>query len=254
MAYINFISEKICRICGILKTTADNFGVVNDHKDDLVYRNVCKECISKRDHERYLKNQGEIKANRKTEEYKLSKKIWDKNYNEKHPEKIKKKKKKYYQENKEEILAKNTEYQKENKSIRNNREKARKQKDPAYKLRTLVSSRISAALKSAGASKSNTTFTKYVPYTMQDLQEHLTKQFEPWMTWQNWGKYNAETWNDNDQSTWTWQLDHIIPRSELPYSSMEDENFHKCWALENLRPLSAKQNIIEGSTRVRHKQ
>jgi len=30
---------------------------------------------------------------------------------------------------------------------------------------------------------------------------------------------------------------------------MEDENFKKCWALENLRPLSAKQNIIEGNRR-----
>ena len=27
---------------------------------------------------------------------------------------------------------------------------------------------------------------------------------------------------------------------------MEDDNFKKCWALENLRPLSAKQNIVDG--------
>jgi hypothetical protein len=35
---------------------------------------------------------------------------------------------------------------------------------------------------------------------------------------------------------------------------MDDENFKKCWALENLRPYSAKQNIIDGVTRVRHKK
>lgn len=70
-------------------------------------------------------------------------------------------------------------------------------------------------------------------------------QFEPWMTWGNHGRY-SKLWNDNDSLTWTWQIDHIISQSKLPYTSMTDENFKKCWALENLRPLSAKQNIIKG--------
>jgi hypothetical protein len=47
--------------------------------------------------------------------------------------------------------------------------------------------------------------------------------------------------------------DHIIPQSKLQYTSMKDENFKKCWSLENLRPLSAKQNVIDGATRIRHK-
>ncbi len=69
------------------------------------------------------------------------------------------------------------------------------------------------------------------------------------MNWENQGIYNINTWDDNDSSTWTWQLDHIIPQSKLPYTSMEDENFQKCWALENLRPYSAKQNIKDGNRR-----
>lgn len=28
-------------------------------------------------------------------------------------------------------------------------------------------------------------------------------------------------------------------------SSMEDEEFKECWALDNLRPLSAKQNLLK---------
>ena len=28
---------------------------------------------------------------------------------------------------------------------------------------------------------------------------------------------------------------------------MEDENFKKCWALSNLRPLNSKQNLLEGN-------
>jgi hypothetical protein len=74
------------------------------------------------------------------------------------------------------------------------------------------------------------------------------------MNWDNQGVYNAKTWNDEDQSTWKWQIDHIIPQSDLPYYSMEDENFKKCWALENLRPLSAKQNVLDGTRRTRHKK
>jgi hypothetical protein len=72
------------------------------------------------------------------------------------------------------------------------------------------------------------------------------------MTWDKWGKYNSRTSNDEDPATWTWQIDHIIPQSNVPYVSMEDENFKKCWALENLRPYSAKKNIIDGSNRIRH--
>ena len=35
----------------------------------------------------------------------------------------------------------------------------------------------------------------------------------------------------------------IYTQSKLPYYSMTDENFKKCWALENLQPLEASENI-----------
>jgi len=35
-------------------------------------------------------------------------------------------------------------------------------------------------------------------------------------------------------------------------ASMEDENFKKCWSLDNLRPLNSKQNILDGSNRIRY--
>ena len=69
------------------------------------------------------------------------------------------------------------------------------------------------------------------------------------MTWDNYGNYNSISWNDNDTSTWTWSLDHIIPQSEFHYSSMQEENFSKCWSLENLRPYSAKQNLLDRNDR-----
>jgi hypothetical protein len=101
------------------------------------------------------------------------------------------------------------------------------------------------------------------PTYFDDLKKYIEAQFslpanlidgEPWMTWENWTIYDPKTWDDNNPTTWTWNIDHIIPRSDLPYTSMEDENFKKCWSLENLRPLSAKQNVLDGVNRIRHKK
>lgn len=129
-----------------------------------------------------------------------------------------------------------------------------KRKDPVTKLRISISAVIRTALQKQGVSKNNLSCLKYLSYTIAELKQHLGSLFESWMTWENWGVYNSKTWNDNDPSTWTWQIDHIIPHSTLPYTSMEDENFKKCWALENLRPYSAKQNNIDGGSKIRHKQ
>jgi hypothetical protein len=93
----------------------------------------------------------------------------------------------------------------------------------------------------------------FLNYTMQELKEYLESLFEPWMSWNNYGIYNAKKWNDNDSSTWTWQIDHIIPKSTFNYKSVNDDSFKACWSLSNLRPYSAKLNIIEGANRIRHK-
>jgi len=93
-----------------------------------------------------------------------------------------------------------------------------------------------------------------LPYTIEDLKIHLELLFEPWMTWGNWGIYSAQSWKNDDQSTWTWQIDHIMPHSIFKYLSITDKSFQRCWALENLRPLSAKQNWIDGFTRARHEK
>lgn len=166
----------------------------------------------------------------------------------------------YREVNRELLSARNrTEKRREQnrRSCRNNRakinlrERNKRKQDPVWRLRKYIGSKITRALASNGSHK-NMSFLKAVPYTMKELKVHLEKQFEPWMTWVNHGPYNRKTWDDNDPTTWKWSLDHIIPQSDLPYTSMTDDNFKKCWALSNLRPLSAKQNLIEGTIRIRH--
>lgn len=125
-------------------------------------------------------------------------------------------------------------YKKDNKEKINRKYKDKLRSDINFRLRKNVSRAISHVI-----NKNNKSFIKYMSYTIKELKGHLENQFDNKMIWDNYGIY--------------WHIDHIIPQSCLPYTSMSEENFKKCWALENLRPLNAKQNMLDGSTRIRHK-
>jgi hypothetical protein len=125
----------------------------------------------------------------------------------------------------------------------------KKKNDPALRLRTNLSTSICQALKKQNSSKNGGSIVNHLPFTILELKTHLESLFEPWMNWNNYGKYNAKDWIDNDVSTHKWQLEHLIPQSLLPFTSMSDDNFKICWYLGNLRPYSAKQNLIDGNRR-----
>jgi hypothetical protein len=129
------------------------------------------------------------------------------------------------------------------------RAKILRQSDPNFVIRKSVSYFIWKSLKQSKSSKNGESCLDYLEYTIEELKIHLEFLFEPWMNWDNHGNYKKSIWKDNDQSTWTWQIDHIIPQSKLPYTSMKDDNFKKCWALDNLRPLNSKQNILDGTSK-----
>lgn len=133
------------------------------------------------------------------------------------------------------------------------RAKKLRQTDINFVLRKSVSYSIWKALSINNSSKCGLSCINYLEYTIEELKFNLESKFESWMNWNNYGSYNKKIWNYNDQTTWIWNIDHIIPQSLLPYNSMEDENFKKCWSLNNLRPYSAKKNNIDGVNRLRHK-
>ena len=58
--------------------------------------------------------------------------------------------------------------------------------------------------------------------------------FQPGMSWDNYGKYG-------------WHVDHRIPVSSFNIISYDCDDFRKCWALENLQPLWAIDNIRKGN-------
>lgn len=218
---------KICSMCGVEKLKEGNFYLRNDSQK---YRDECIECRSLRNKE-YRKNNKEELREKEKQKYIKNKKqiqIRCKEYREKNKETIKKSKNEY--------------------------EKQRKQSDFTFKLRKSVAKTIRYYLQHNGSKKNGQSILGFLPYTIEELKVHIESLFEPWMSWDNWGSYNPETWDDNDPSTWTWSLDHKTPQSDLPYDSMEHPNFLKCWDFSNLRPYSAKQNVIDGATKIRHQK
>lgn len=143
-----------------------------------------------------------------------------------------------------------------NKKIRRKKNAERMKNDPMYAIRDTLSSQIRSMLKHRGSSKKGQSCLNYLNFTLEELVKHIEYHFtlpgNGWMNWNNRGMYIKDKWKDGDKSTWRWQLDHIIPHSHFEYTSMEDQAFKDCWALNNLRPYSAKQNQLDGITGVRH--
>jgi len=108
----------------------------------------------------------------------------------------------------------------------------RRKTDPAFKLRDLISASVYDGLHKNHCKKNNPTW-QALPYTPEDLREHLESQFAEDMNWDNHGTY--------------WHIDHIKPQAAFSYDSMDHPDFLKCWALDNLQPLPAKENIVKGS-------
>lgn len=256
---------KTCSKCGVEK---ENSQFSTNNKQ-------CKECVSEYKKEWYNSNKQSILQQQK--EYREDNKDaitqQKKEYRISNLESIIQYQNSYYENNKDQILNSNKKWQdlnpeymveyrtinkntiaiynhnyyQNNKIELNNDRKTKYKSDPQFRIRLLFSTAINSKLNKQGDS-----YLLHIVYSIQELKEHLEKQFEPWMTWENQGKYNPKTWDDNDPSTWKWQIDHIIPHATFRYTSMEDQAFKECWALYNLRPLSAKQNIIDGDRKTKN--
>jgi hypothetical protein len=232
---------KTCTKCKVDKTE-NNFGKDLRKKDGLCCQ--CKECKRKY----YTKNKTKFQEyysdnkERIIEQnimYNKKNKIKIKVYMEEYCKKNANSLRKYAIENKDKISEYKRNYNKDNKDKHrkyNCEWKANKRRaDPIFKLRANISNSINIYLRKKSSCKFGKSMIEYLPYTIDELKQHLELQFESWMSWDNWGLISLEKR--------TWQIDHIIPQSSLPYVTMEEENFKKSWALENLRPLESFENI-----------
>ncbi len=223
--------DKLCIRCNKIKNITDFYKRP---------KNICIECKVAYAKEYYEKNKNSpefIERNRDTK----------KRYYDNNKEESLKKTKKYYRKNKQKYSEYHKQYERQYRGRRKELRKDRKRKlTTAQKIRNAISKAILKYLKNKNLIKGGRSILNYLPYSLSELKKHLESQFESWMNWNNWGVYTIKTWKDDDCSTWTWQIDHIIPHSKFNYNSMEDEEFKKCWELTNLRPLSAKKNLMKG--------
>lgn len=82
--------------------------------------------------------------------------------------------------------------------------------------------------------KAGRSWETLVGFDLATLQRHIERQFVPGMTWQNIGQ---------------WHVDHIVPLKAFTFSTAEDADFRAAWALSNLRPLWAQDNLKKQAAR-----
>ena len=145
----------------------------------------------------------------------------------------------YYEANKEDLAAYQKEYnaRPEVRAKNNELQRKRNAESPGRRIHNSVSSGIRKALGKGGKNGKRT--FEILGYTCQDLMSHLEAQFEPWMNWENHGTPHLN-------GCTSWQIDHIVPVSSFEIASTEDQSFKDCWALSNLQPLEAIENIRKG--------
>lgn len=74
-----------------------------------------------------------------------------------------------------------------------------------------------------------------IGYPISELKQHLERQFVNGMTWANMGQ---------------WHIDHIVPLASFDISGPDDPELRRAWALPNLRPLWAADNLAKRDQRV----
>jgi hypothetical protein len=209
------MGKLICRRCQEEKEWTSEFFPCNYHKTykKFYLEKVCKKC-------RYKRNE-ELRKERYHSDPEFRKRVLIRS--EKSRQKSQAKRDEVYWKRRERQklwVQNNPEKVKEGYRIRN----AKRWKDSRYKTSKSVSNYVNKLIKD----KDNYHTFDILGYSLQDLMNHLESQFVEGMSWENHGE---------------WHIDHIKPVCSFNFNSREDEDFKKCWALENLRPLWAKENL-----------
>jgi len=106
---------------------------------------------------------------------------------------------------------------------------ARRRRVPKHRLNLNISSAICRSLKAGD--KGGRSWQALVGFTLTDLMAHLAAQFSPGMSFDNHGE---------------WHIDHVRPLCSFEFQTSDDPQFREAWALSNLRPLWAKDNLSKG--------
>ena len=162
-------------------------------------------------------------------------KVADKKWREKNEEYLKNKHKTWSEKNKEHLREYHKKWREENldkwRETKRNYEKTRKSNDPIYKLIGNFRTAIYTVLKENNVTKYGHYF-EILGYQPEQLINHLESQFNDGMTWDNYGE---------------WHVDHKLPITYFKFNEVTDNEFKKCWSLENLQPMWGNENISKSN-------
>lgn len=111
-------------------------------------------------------------------------------------------------------------------------ERERLNKDLKYKLNCRIRCLINASLRRG--IKNGRSWCKLTGYTFKQLKKRLNNTMPQNYNWQ-------------DFMIGELHIDHIIPVSAFNYDKPENIDFQRCWALNNLRLLPARENLIKNN-------
>lgn len=197
------LDSKTCIKCGLDKPLVD-FGR-DKRKIDLL-SNVCKNCNNLR-YRRYLRENPDAKKETSSKYYLNNK------------DRLNKKSKEWLVNNKEKFREYFNEY-------RRNKRKSDELFSIKERLRKLVSNSFT---RNRFSKVKNT--EDIIGCTFEEFLAYIESKFEPWMTWENRGKYNGEF-------NYGWDIDHIVPIS----SAKTEHDLVKLNHYTNLQPLCSKVN------------
>jgi len=179
---------------------------------------------------RVLRENG-VKIGSSGMKYKGGKSASDKRNYHKHKEKKSEYHKIWAQDKKEHLKEYQKKWRDENRDkwrkTKRTYERTRKANDPLYKLISNFRTAIYQVLKENNVDK-NGHYFEILKYSPDELISHLENQFKDGMTWDNYGE---------------WHVDHILPITSFNIQEIGDNEFMKCWSLNNLQPMWGEENI-----------
>ena len=182
------------------------------------------------------KNKEYVKQKDKERQQSESRQEWRKENSEKNREKLNEQMRAWRKNNPDrakEIDARRNEKPERKERLKiNHREyyKRKRETNPLFKTTENIRRMIQLAVKKNGFTKKSKTH-QILGCSVEEFRQHLENQFEPWMTWDNYGKYNG-------QLNFGWDIDHIIPLATIE----TEEDVIRLNHYTNLKPLCSKFN------------
>lgn len=198
---------KTCPRCGETKPL-DAFGKSKGRKNGV--KGFCRPCHNATNKESRGRN---LEASRQSSE----------RWRAAHADQAKARQRKWREDNRERFTGMVMDWRKRNPDKVRAADEARRL-TPEWKLKRTISSRLRLLLQDKAGRKT----VDLIGYTTAELRAHLERQFQPGMTWDNYGE---------------WHVDHIVPVASFTFTGIDDPQIKRAWSLPNLRPIWAQENM-----------